>query len=115
MLTRTPVPTLGKIAGVFVLISGALTVCADAFRYSFDSYPRFDSSGSLSGGALTFYSEPHVEPSPFDMNGAENEDWALGLDRNLKQYSGTDECQSFTNFNGSYRVELFFRSNGLSD
>ncbi len=100
---------------VSVFIGLALNAVAAEYRYGFDSYPRSASSGTLNDGELTFYREPLVVPSPFDANGAGAEDWALYLDRDLKQYAATDECQSFTGFNGSCRVELFFRPDGLSD
>lgn len=104
---------------IFIIFLACLVQCIQAgeYRYSFTRHPRSDSSGTLTDGSLEFVNSPDVEPSPIDSDGdgTLSDEWGVRLERASRQYARTEDCGQSTVFNGSYRAELFFRPDGLSD
>ena len=104
---------LAAFALVFMCTQAGL---GQDYHYGF-TYPWEESTGTLGDGNLSFINNPMLEPSlvGVNTNAGVNEDWALHLERNQQQYAQTESLSESTVFNGSYRVEAFFNSDGLSD
>ncbi len=105
----------------YLLAALSAALCAGSvfgqdYHYGF-AYPRERSVGTLGDGDLTFANDPVFEPSLIALatNEPAGEDWALRLERNQQQYAYTTALGQSTVFNGSYRIEAFFNSDGLSD
>lgn len=92
------------------------SVMAQDYHYGF-VYPREKSVGTLSDGDLDFINDPVFVPSLIGIatNEPVGSDWALRLERDQQQYAKTTSLGQSTVFDGSYRVEAFFSSDGLSD